>query len=231
MGFSGKSEKGNIHGSLLTLSIIFLSLAMVGLLIWRYFFTPPSGNGPNPTPTKVVAPSSEEISNKLIHAVNQKLQDMDLLKLLQGEVLVRNVSVGDRELPDYQENFRMPSRYSDLDLDSVFGKEAQSLGASLTRDRDSFTFSDPSGVAVEITFLPPDKPRICLIIDDGGYQKGKALEHLYGFKVPVTVSIIPDVEFSKSLAEEFPSHGVEVMCHMPMEGHEVGAVGGTTKRC
>ncbi|HTC22581.1 MAG TPA: divergent polysaccharide deacetylase family protein, partial [bacterium] len=84
-------------------------------------------------------------------------------------------------------------------------------------------------VPVEISFVEPTKPLICLIIDDGGYQKGEALEHLYGFKVPVTVSIIPDVEFSKSLAEEFPDHGVEVMCHMPMEGHEKGAVGGNYK--
>jgi hypothetical protein len=76
------------------------------------------------------------------------------------------------------------------------------------------------------TSLPtPGGPRICLIIDDGGYQRGDALKALYAIKSPITVSIIPDVEFSRSLAEEFPDHGVEVMCHMPMEGHERGAVG------
>jgi polysaccharide deacetylase 2 family uncharacterized protein YibQ len=47
--------------------------------------------------------------------------------------------------------------------------------------------------------------------------------------VPVTVSIIPEVEFSKTLAEDFPAHAVEVMCHMPMEGHEKGMVGGNYK--
>jgi uncharacterized protein len=79
----------------------------------------------------------------------------------------------------------------------------------------------PATVGLETT----TKPKICLIIDDAGYQKGEALQHLYNFKVPVTASIIPDVQFSKSLAEEFPGHGVEVMCHMPMEGHEKGMVG------
>ncbi len=71
----------------------------------------------------------------------------------------------------------------------------------------------------------PNGPKICLIIDDGGYQKGEALQALYSIKSPLTVSIIPDVEFSTSLAEEFPAHGVEVMCHMPMQGHEKGMVG------
>lgn len=71
----------------------------------------------------------------------------------------------------------------------------------------------------------PGGSRICLIIDDGGYQRGNALQALYAIKSPITVSIIPDVEFSRVLAEEFPDHGVEVMCHMPMEGHEKGSVG------
>lgn len=84
----------------------------------------------------------------------------------------------------------------------------------------------PTAQASLPTPLPtPAGPRICLIIDDGGYQRGAALQALYAIKSPITVSIIPDVEFSQALAEEFPDHGVEVMCHMPMEGHEKGAVG------
>jgi polysaccharide deacetylase 2 family uncharacterized protein YibQ len=38
--------------------------------------------------------------------------------------------------------------------------------------------------------------------------------------VPVTVSIIPHTQFSNDLALEFPDNGVEVMCHLPMQGHE-----------
>lgn len=76
------------------------------------------------------------------------------------------------------------------------------------------------------TLMPtPTGPKICIIIDDGGYQRGEALQALYGIKSPITVSIIPNVEFSTALAEEFPAHGVEVMCHMPMQGHEKGMVG------
>lgn len=81
-------------------------------------------------------------------------------------------------------------------------------------------------VALAPTVVPtPPGPRICLIIDDGGYQRGEALRALYAIRSHLTVSIIPNVEFSKALAEEFPVHGVEVMCHMPMEGHEKGMVG------
>ncbi len=63
-------------------------------------------------------------------------------------------------------------------------------------------------------------PKVCLIIDDGGYQEGKALSSLYGFKVPATLSLIPGLEYSEALAREAPEHGVEVMCHLPMAGHE-----------
>ncbi|HVZ79646.1 MAG TPA: divergent polysaccharide deacetylase family protein [bacterium] len=89
----------------------------------------------------------------------------------------------------------------------------------------------PTQVAVAPSPVPTlsPGPKICLIIDDGGYQRGEALKALYTIRVPITVSIIPDVEFSTVLAEEFPEHGIEVMCHMPMEGHEKGMVGNAYK--
>jgi hypothetical protein len=34
------------------------------------------------------------------------------------------------------------------------------------------------------------------------------------------VAIIPGLEFSTSIASQAPEHGWEVICHMPMEGHE-----------
>jgi hypothetical protein len=73
---------------------------------------------------------------------------------------------------------------------------------------------------VSIIFLQTHRPRLSLVIDDGGYQRGQALETLYAFKVPVTLALIPSTEFGKALAQEAPRHGVEVICHMPMEGHE-----------
>ncbi len=235
MGFPGKSEKGNIRGFLANFLVIFLSLAVVVFLMWRYFKGSSAVSAAKPFSTPGTSDffrgDPAESTDKLLKALNDKLQSLDLLKLLDREVETRPATVQGKVISTYFEEFRLPWRYSARELASQLESTAQPLGARETlSDSGSclFTYSS-EWVPVEISFNEVKKPRICLIIDDGGYQKGEALEHLYGFKVPVTVSIIPDVEFSKSLAEEFPAHGVEVMCHMPMEGHEKGTVGGNYK--
>jgi polysaccharide deacetylase 2 family uncharacterized protein YibQ len=233
--FSRDWEKGNIPGSLLNFLVVLLSLAAVGLLIWHYFKGPPGATVPQGSPVPVAASSFQAdpagSTDKLLKALNDKLQSLDLLKLLDKEVETRPATVQGKVITTYREEFRLPESYSAGQLASQLEGAVQSLGAGETPSNSgSYLFAySPEWVPVEISFTAAVKPRICLIIDDGGYQKGEALEHLYDFKVPVTVSIIPDVEFSKSLAEEFPDHGVEVMCHMPMEGHEKGAVGGNYK--
>jgi uncharacterized protein len=233
--FTGKSDKGNIRGFLANFLVVLLSLAVVGLLMWRYFKGSSIVSGQKPLPTPATSASFQgdpaEATDKLLKALNDKLQSLDLLKLLDEEVETRPATVQGKAISTYAEEFRLPSRYSRQELASQLESAAQPLGAQQTPSNSgSYLFAySPEWVPVEISFNEVKKPRICLIIDDGGYQKGEALEHLYGFKVPVTVSIIPDVEFSKSLAEDFPAHGVEVMCHMPMEGHEKGAVGGNYK--
>jgi polysaccharide deacetylase 2 family uncharacterized protein YibQ len=231
----GKSDKGNIRGFLGNFLVVLLSLAVVGLLMWRYFKGSTLVSGQKPLPAPATSSSFQGdpavATDKLLKALNDKLQSLDLLKLLDKEVETRPATVQGKIISTYFEEFRLPSRYSEEQLASQLESAAQPLGATETSSNSgSYLFAyNPAWVPVEISFNEIKKPRVCLIIDDGGYQKGEALEHLYGFKVPVTVSIIPDVEFSKNLAEEFPAHGVEVMCHMPMEGHEKGAVGGNYK--
>jgi polysaccharide deacetylase 2 family uncharacterized protein YibQ len=78
---------------------------------------------------------------------------------------------------------------------------------------------------LRVTFVKVETPKICLILDDLGYQKGGTLEALYSLKVPITAAFIPGTRYAKELAGVFPARGIEVMCHLPMEGHEMGAVG------
>jgi polysaccharide deacetylase 2 family uncharacterized protein YibQ len=157
--------------------------------------------------------------------------ELDLLKLLNQEVQSQPATLEGKAFLTYREQFRLPLGASPSDLALKLEKAAKPLRATLlSQNGNSYCFGyNPQWVAVAISFTVPSEPRICLIIDDGGYQKGEALEDLYAFKVPVTVSIIPHTQYSRDLAEEFPSHGVEVMCHMPMEGHETGMVGGGYK--
>ncbi len=217
--------------------MVLVVLAVAAVLMWRYLEAPSKPDGSGPTST-VVPPSTAfkgdpaEATAKLLKALNQKLQSLDMLKLLSKDVEIRSVTVQGKVISTYVEEFRLPLRYSVEQLASEMEEVSRPLGASEDESANGtceFVFDSQPWVAVEIAFIRTSKPQICLIIDDGGYQKGEALDHLYGFKIPVTVAIIPDAEFSKNLAEDLPGHGVEVMCHMPMEGHEKGMVGGNYK--
>ena len=225
--------KGAIGGPWLVFLAVVVLAGLVGFLVGHYLNAPSKTTGPSPLPTAV--PSSPkgdpaQAANQLLKALNQKLADMDLLKLLDREVETKPITVEGKPVLTYFESFRLPARLNLQQIGQALNAAAYPLGATMVYDQGLFSFQfTPDWNPVEIDFTATAKPRVCLIIDDGGYQKGEALETLYKFKVPITVSIIPDTRFAKSLAEEFPSHGVEVMCHMPMEGHEQGVVGNDYK--
>lgn len=239
-----RCESGSIRGSLLNLLIGLLFFTAAFFWAWRHWhqapMVPPFSSNHFSPPRTSFETDPSEATDGLLKALNDELQQMDLLKLLDRQVAVEPVKMNGRDINTYLETFRLPERYSAKEIAARLDPAAKNSGASEVwlasgpasglanpdHQEVAFTFGSGKGwYPVRIAFLTRVKPSLCLIIDDGGYQRGQALEDLYGFKVPVTVSIIPDVEFSRSLAEEFPSHGVEVMCHLPMEGHEKGEVG------
>jgi polysaccharide deacetylase 2 family uncharacterized protein YibQ len=59
-------------------------------------------------------------------------------------------------------------------------------------------------------------PRIAFIIDDFGSSISRA-EAFLNLKMPMTFSILPQLQYSNLLAEEIHGHGHEVMLHQPME--------------
>ena len=61
-------------------------------------------------------------------------------------------------------------------------------------------------------------PRIAFIIDDLGYEKNIA-EKLIELEFPVTLSILPFLQYSKYLAEEAYHKDQEIMLHLPMEAN------------
>jgi len=227
-------EKGTVPAFLVSALAVLLAAGLVVFLVWRYLGAPAGPGSTLSQRTPSTAPSYQtdpaEATENLLKSLNQKLTDLDLLKLLARDVRALPATVQGKVLTTYQEVFRLPARYSVQQIADQLNGTARPLGARMSSNQGRLSFDFTSEwTPVEMVFEHASLPQVCLIIDDGGYQRGVALEHLYALKVPVTVSIIPDVEFSKSLAEEFPSHGVEVMCHMPMEGHEKGVVGGDYK--
>jgi polysaccharide deacetylase 2 family uncharacterized protein YibQ len=164
-----------------------------------------------------------------LDAFARRLSEAGFVRIEDAGSPVRSESLQRQKVSVFRQTYRVPRRHESTDLSSLLNPVANPLGSNLvltlTQKKGPvsnavFTFTASFGEAVEVVFEKSDLPKVCLIIDDAGYQKGESLESLYGFKVPVTLSIIPGAEFSKVLAEEVPGHGVEVMCHMPMEGHE-----------
>ncbi|UCD58860.1 MAG: divergent polysaccharide deacetylase family protein [Candidatus Hydrogenedentota bacterium] len=64
-----------------------------------------------------------------------------------------------------------------------------------------------------------ERPRIALIVDDVGYDIERALE-LLNLRRPMTISIFPQLKYSRHIAEVAHDMGYEVMMHLPMEPGE-----------
>jgi hypothetical protein len=179
----------------------------------------------------MAAVSNTQDPDALRSVLDAKLKNLDLVKLQTQVPETRTLVLDGKNTGVRWESFRLPQLYTPQQLGDLLGQTAAPLGAKLVEPVKaeeqpgmgtvySCLYAGGSLTPVQIDWVVTHKPRICLIIDDGGYQKGAALDALYDFKVPVTVSIIPHTEYSNFLAQDFPDHGVEVMCHLPMEGHD-----------
>ncbi len=214
------------------LLILLLALGMGFIALGVYLiYRPGPGKNTAPLPAPIVHHNAQD-ADTLRSALEQKLRVLGVLKLREGDILQKDFALGNLTLPVYQEIFRLPRRFTPEQLADQLRQACETVGAfeghsSTGEDADqhatfyNYVFAyDGQWTPVTITFLQTHKPRLSLVIDDGGYQKGQALDCLYTFKVPVTLALIPSTEFGKELAEDAPAHGVEVICHMPMEGHE-----------
>jgi len=63
-----------------------------------------------------------------------------------------------------------------------------------------------------------DKPKVAIIIDDLGYQKEIA-ERILNLNFPVTISVLPFLSHSQSVAQMAKEKGMTVLLHLPMEPH------------
>jgi polysaccharide deacetylase 2 family uncharacterized protein YibQ len=61
----------------------------------------------------------------------------------------------------------------------------------------------------------PEKPQAAIILDDFGYDIND-MERLRELYLPVTISILPNLEASKKTADLARAAGYEVMLHLPM---------------
>lgn len=60
------------------------------------------------------------------------------------------------------------------------------------------------------------KGRIVIVLDDWGYSLN-GLKTLKQIKQPITVAVLPNLPFSKTIAREAKKRGFEIIVHLPME--------------
>lgn len=60
------------------------------------------------------------------------------------------------------------------------------------------------------------RPKVVIVMDDFGYTMGN-LDALFAAKKPVTFSILPNLTYSKRVAQKALANGYEVILHLPLE--------------
>lgn len=65
-------------------------------------------------------------------------------------------------------------------------------------------------------------PKVAIVMDDFGYNM-KDLDTLFATKLPVTFSVLPNLAFSRRVAELARSKGYEVILHLPLEANDKSA--------
>ena len=60
--------------------------------------------------------------------------------------------------------------------------------------------------------------KIAIVLDDFGYNMNN-VEALFEIKSPLTISVLPDLPYSKKIADELRGRNFETMLHLPLEPH------------
>ena len=85
--------------------------------------------------------------------------------------------------------------------------------------RERFTHRIRFVVRKPLPAQPPkkkDKPRVAIIVDDLGYDRGMA-GAFASLEIPVSLAVLPMAPYTDAAAGEAGRHGRELMLHLPME--------------
>ncbi len=79
-----------------------------------------------------------------------------------------------------------------------------------------------NGVAPAVKVATPgEKPRVAIILDDGGYG-GAHNEKILNLSNKLTLAILPNTPLGESIANQGAALGFEIMLHMPMQNNNEG---------
>ncbi|NIM19291.1 MAG: hypothetical protein GTO51_02820 [Candidatus Latescibacteria bacterium] len=64
------------------------------------------------------------------------------------------------------------------------------------------------------------RPKLAIVVDDFGYSKNSLIEDIFALDFPLTITIIPSLPHSESIAALASRSGKEILLHLPMEAEE-----------
>jgi uncharacterized protein len=67
-----------------------------------------------------------------------------------------------------------------------------------------------------VQVAPEAKGKVAIVLDDWGYNSGD-LSLLYEVKSPITIAVLPNLQYSKLVAEKAKENGYQVILHIPLE--------------
>lgn len=79
----------------------------------------------------------------------------------------------------------------------------------------------PEEQLIQEKIIENQKPMISIVIDDYGYSFDESVITSITSELPITVAIIPFLEYSKKINELAKLHNKEVIIHLPMEAYKL----------
>lgn len=93
---------------------------------------------------------------------------------------------------------------------------SQVIGAGHLKNSSSPTSSSPPPT---FSSSRPEAPLIALVLDDNGYNLEQSRTFI-ALPVPLTLSVLPSLKYSREVAQEALAKGKEVILHCPMESYK-----------
>jgi polysaccharide deacetylase 2 family uncharacterized protein YibQ len=75
----------------------------------------------------------------------------------------------------------------------------------------------------ELLAIPGSRPRMALVIDDFGYSRNEYAGKFLEMDIPLTVSVIPELPFSKYIVGRAAEEGKQAILHLPMEAESLAS--------
>lgn len=194
------AKKGKIAALILGPAVLLAVAAVAGYLYYKYRYIP-------------------EFEARVL-SVNKAIERGVKEKILLSKALIVSSETGKH----YKITARMPLRFTPESLKKKLAEIAELAGADVSFKEVGFDrlqsvnaeFAVGSKVISQARFIRNAKPKLCVIIDDWGYNS-KPFKYLSSIKQHFAPAVLPGLAFSARAVQEAAAAGKEIMLHLPLE--------------